>query len=76
MDPTSTSDIELGTFQYPFKMVTFPFKELFNYYIDAPSYTATIYIKEGTTNTIYTVLDPIIILGAASLTITGYGSNG
>ena len=53
VDVDSQMLIELGTFEFPYKMLHYPFVELYHQYIDI-SYKATIYLKHNTTIRLYT----------------------
>jgi hypothetical protein len=76
VDTSSLSQIELGTFEYPFKKLVMPFRELFNFYIDEPSYSAVINIKENTTTMLYSIVEPLMIITAKNLTIKSYSQSG
>jgi hypothetical protein len=61
LDSTSTSTLEFGTYEYPFKHLIYPFRELFNYFIGDSNVTVILYIKYGTTNILYSGSNPIVI---------------
>jgi hypothetical protein len=76
VDSTSTSIIELGTFEYPFLNAASAFIELFNFYNENPAYEATVFLREGTISKIYSSIQPWILMGAKNLTITSYSTTG
>ena len=52
VDPTSTKPFELGTIEFPFKMLHYPFVELWNSYIDE-NYNASVLIKHKVSTPLY-----------------------
>lgn len=72
VDPSSPSHIELGTFEYPFKNIDPPAKEIFNFMYEAET-DFTVYHKRGTTMKTYYGLMPLIILNIKNYTLTAYG---
>ena len=72
MNPNSTSHIELGTFEYPFKNMDSPVKEIFNFmYENTTMYT--VYHFRGTSMYQYYGIMPIIILGVQMYNLSTYG---
>ena len=74
VDSSSTSSIELGTINYPFKHIYAPAKELFNLFSGsvAEQIKATIYIKSGTYSYLFTEQEYILFLKSGSVTISTY----
>lgn len=60
MDPTSTLDIELGTYDYPFRMLDDPFREAFNNFVDI-SPTIIVNVKEGANSTLFIKEMPLLL---------------
>lgn len=72
VNPNSTSHIELGTFEYPFKNMDSPVKEIFNFmYENTTMYT--VYHFRGTSMYQYYGIMPIIILGVQMYNLSTYG---
>eukprot|EP00347_Sterkiella_histriomuscorum_P013996 403362565 len=64
VDPSSmSSNIELGTKQYPYKALDDPFREIFNYAAQFDT-TFKIYVKHGSNLTMHTNQMPLIILNS------------
>eukprot|EP00347_Sterkiella_histriomuscorum_P017693 403348360 len=73
VDPNSTSHIELGTFEYPFKNMDPPVKEIFNFMHERETYY-TVYHKRGTSMKMYYGIMPLIILNIQMYKLTTYGN--
>ena len=71
VDPTSTSVIELGTLQYPFKSLGFVFVELLNFHANTAR-TINVYLKENTQN--YVDLSFNYIINITTVIISSYSS--
>ena len=71
VDPTSTSVIELGTLQYPFKSLGFVFVELLNFHSHSVR-TINVYLKENTKN--YVDLSFNYIINITTVIISSYSS--
>lgn len=72
VDPTSTSPIELGTIEYPFKYIVAPFREMLNFYHDDSTYNATILLKESTSSTVVELIEPLVFFLANQVLVTSY----
>ena len=74
VDPTSISNFELGTIDYPMKKIYLPYYEVFNFLTD-PTFKIEIKVKSGSTVWAYYELAPLAILGLESFTMTTYPDN-
>jgi hypothetical protein len=72
VDSASTSHIELGTVEYPFKNIDPPAKEIFNFMYETET-DVTVYVKRGTSMKLYYGIQPIILLNIKNYTMTTYG---
>ena len=73
VDPTSVSQIELGTFEYPFKNMDPPAKEIFNFMFDKDT-QFTVYHKRGITLKLYYGVMPIVMVNVKRYTLKTYGN--
>eukprot|EP00347_Sterkiella_histriomuscorum_P014519 403360570 len=73
VDPNSTSHIEFGTFEYPFKNLDPPVKEVFNFMYEKQT-NYTVYHKRGTSMKMYYAIMPLTILNIQTYTLTDYGN--
>ena len=74
VNPNSTSHIELGTVEYPFKNMDPPVKEIFNFMYDLDT-DYTVFHMRGTSLKMYYGLMPIIILNIKQYNLTTYGNS-
>jgi hypothetical protein len=72
INPNSTSHLELGTFDYPFKNMDSPAKEIFNFMYDKET-NFTVYHQRGTSMKHYYGVMPIIIVNVKMYTMMPYG---
>lgn len=72
INPNSTSHIELGTYEYPFKNIDTPAKEIFNFMYETQT-TFTVYHLRGTSMKHYYGIMPIIILNINFYNLYNYG---
>lgn len=72
VDSNSSSQIELGTYEYPFKNMDSPPKEIFNYMYEKQT-NFTVYHKRGLTYKMYYGIMPIIALNVDMYYLTDYG---
>eukprot|EP00347_Sterkiella_histriomuscorum_P016197 403354113 len=73
VDQSSTNDVELGTRDYPFRMLDDPFREVFNNFADQnPS--IKVYVKAGVTTNFHAKQMPIILFNTA-LTLLPYSDD-
>ena len=72
INPNSSSQFELGTYEYPFKNMDSPAKEIFNFMYDLET-NFTVYHARGTTYKLYYGIMPIIILNLEIYYLTDYG---
>lgn len=72
VNPGSTSYLELGTLEFPFKNFDSPAKEVFNFMYSSDTVTTT-YVMRGTSMFIYYGLMPIIYLNINQANILPYG---
>lgn len=73
MNPNSTSHIELGTFEYPFKNMDSPAKEVFNFMYERDT-MFTVYHMRGTSFKAYYGVMPIIVLNVKMYNLFTYGT--
>ena len=74
INPDSTSSIELGTKNHPYKTIDQAFIEVFNYWDAADA--VNILVKEGTTNMVYFQERPLIVNRKDNVIITTYKDDG
>jgi hypothetical protein len=74
INPNSSSALELGTFEYPFKNIDSPAKEIFNFMYEK-STVFTVFHRMGTSMKHYYGIMPIIILNVQLYNLTTYGDN-
>jgi hypothetical protein len=72
IDPNSTSHIELGTFEYPFKNMDSPAKEIFNFMFEKET-NFTVYHRRGTFMKHYYGIMPITVVNVKMYTLLSYG---
>ena len=72
MDPNSTAIFEFGTYDYPFKNMDSPPKEIFNFMYEKDT-DYTVFHKRGTSMKHYYGVMPIIILNIKMYNLTTYG---
>lgn len=73
MNPNSTSHIELGTLEYPFKNMDSPAKEIFNFMYETDT-VYTVYHMRGTSFKNYYGIMPIIVLNVKMYNLFTYGT--
>jgi hypothetical protein len=73
VNPNSTSHLELGTFDFPFKNMDSPAKEIFNFMHDKET-SFTVYHHRGTSMKHYYGVMPIIIVNVKMYTLLAYGN--
>lgn len=74
INPNSTSHIELGTIEYPFKNMDSPAKEIFNFMYEKDT-IFTVYHMRGTSMKHYYGIMPIIIVNVKNYLLTTYGNS-
>lgn len=74
VDPNSTSHIEQGTYDYPFKNMDSPAKEIFNFMYEGAT-VFTVYHRRGTSMKHYYGIMPIIIVNVQLYNLTTYGDS-
>ena len=72
IDPNSTSHMELGTLEYPFKNMDSPAKEIFNFMYERET-NFTVYHKRGTSMKHYYGIMPITVVNVKMYTLLSYG---
>lgn len=73
INPNSSSHIELGTSDFPFKDFAAPAKEIFNFMYENTT-NATMYVSRGTSMFLYYGIMPMILLNLQNFTMVGYGN--
>lgn len=72
VNPNSTAYLELGTYEYPFKNMDSPAKEVFNFMYERET-VLTVYHLRGTSMKHYYGVMPIILLNTKMHTLDVYG---
>ncbi len=73
VNPNSTSHLELGTIDYPFKNMDSPAKEIFNFMYEKDT-VFTVYHHRGTSMKHYYGIMPIIIVNVKMYNLFTYGN--
>ena len=71
IDSTSTSSVELGTMEHPYKSMDAPLHEIYGFFSGRTDVNFTLLIREGTTAILHS---PATILQAEFMTITSYST--
>jgi hypothetical protein len=72
VDPSSVASFELGTIDYPFKVMESPPKEIFNFMFEKTT-NFTVNHMRGTSMKLYYGVMPIVLVNIDTYTLTNYG---
>ena len=71
VDSSSPDYVELGTIDYPFKVIDAAQKEILNFYYE--KLNVNVYHMRGTNYRIYYGIMPLVFVGVGNYTLTDYG---